>query len=218
MKKSEIVFGSFLTYTPRGISKEAKYSQTITYKIKQNGLFNTGSEIIPIAEYYAKLIKEKITELSFTKFFSKETILVPASKHAPLESNSSIWVPKLFADELINASLGRDIGLYLERIYPIKQSSKVIAKERPKAIDHYNSIKVIKPINEPNEILVIDDVITRGATLLGTINKLTDAFPNAKINGFALVRTISNAHDFNKIEDPCIGTVTLRGDQTSRRP
>ena len=218
MKILQIKFGSFLTYTPRGISEYAKRAITIRYKIKQNGLINIGSENIPIIKHYAKLIKEKITKMPFADLFNENTILVPAPNHAPLGSKFAMWVPKFFANELVENGLGKNIEPCLERATSVKQSSKTSSKERPKAIEHYNSIKVVKPVNEPNEILVIDDFITRGATLLGAINKLAVAFPNAKINGFALVRTISNTYEFNKIVDPCIGTVTLRGDQTFRRP
>lgn len=65
----------------------------------------------------------------------------------------------------------------------------------------------------------MDDVITRGATLLGAVNKLADAFPNAKIRAFAFMRTMSNSAEFVNIFDPRKGKIILRDDgSTIRRP
>lgn len=52
-------------------------------------------------------------------------------------------------------------------------------------------MKVKKTLFEPDEILLVDDVVTRGATLLGAANKLVDAYPNARISTFAAIRTIN---------------------------
>lgn len=65
---------------------------------------------------------------------------------------------------------------------------------------------------------MIDDVVTRGATLLGVANKLADMFPNAHIRGFAAMRTITNSKEFVSINAPCVGTITLRGNESFRVP
>lgn len=79
-------------------------------------------------------------------------------------------------------------------------------------IEHYNSLGVQKILAEPKEILVIDDIVTRGSTLLGSANRLAGAFSDAKIRGFALMRTISDLNEFEKIVCPCVGKITLRDD------
>ena len=48
---------------------------------------------------------------------------------------------------------------------------------RPTAEQHYESISVQGILSEPEEILLVDDVVTRGVTLLGCANRLADAFP-----------------------------------------
>lgn len=66
----------------------------------------------------------------------------------------------------------------------------------------------------------IDDIMTRGATLMGAANRLNDAFPNAHIRAFAAMRTISNSDEFHEMYTPCVGVITYRSNQddTIRRP
>ena len=78
---------------------------------------------------------------------------------------------------------------------------------------------VRRRLSKPDEIVLIDDIVTRGATLLGPANRLADVFPQTRIRAFAAMRTISNPDEFNELYDPCVGTIELResGD-TLRRP
>jgi phosphoribosylpyrophosphate synthetase len=71
---------------------------------------------------------------------------------------------------------------------------------------------------EPKEILLVDDVVTRGATIVGAANKLHDAFPGARIRAFAAMRTISPPQTFSQIVCPCVGKIMLNGQDTRRRP
>ncbi|MDG7031901.1 MAG: phosphoribosyltransferase, partial [Nitrososphaerota archaeon] len=64
-------------------------------------------------------------------------------------------------------------------------------------------------LSEPESVLLIDDIITRGATLLGAANRLADAFPNARISAFAAMRTVSNPDEFQREYDPQMGNVRL---------
>jgi len=69
-------------------------------------------------------------------------------------------------------------------------------------------MSVQKRIPEPPaQILLVDDIITRGATALGAANKLAEAFPLAQIRAFAAMRTISDPFKFQSLFNPVIGTV-----------
>lgn len=69
---------------------------------------------------------------------------------------------------------------------------------------------------EPDEILLVDDVITRGATLLGAANRLAEAYPKAHIRAFAAMRTISPPNVFASTHNPVIGTIELVVNDTFR--
>ncbi|MDQ3902584.1 MAG: hypothetical protein M3247_02875 [Thermoproteota archaeon] len=70
----------------------------------------------------------------------------------------------------------------------------------------------------PTEILLVDDVITRGATFFGAANRLKVAFPTSRIRAFAAMRTISRPEEFRAITDPCIGNISIFGQDTFREP
>jgi hypothetical protein len=66
---------------------------------------------------------------------------------------------------------------------------------------------------EPEEILPIDDIVTRGAKIIGAANKLHDAFPTAHIRAFAAMRTICS-QNLKDIIDPCKGKICFRDPET----
>ena len=120
---------------------------------------------------------------------------------------------------IVRVGLAKEAFPCLSRIKSVPKASISLPKDRPKPIDHYKTMSVQKPISQPSKILLIDDIITRGSTLLGAANRLLDIFPYTPMLAFAAIRTISNPEEFNQIYDPCIGMITLResGD-TIRRP
>jgi len=67
-------------------------------------------------------------------------------------------------------------------------------------------------------LCLIDDVITKGATLLCAATRLQQTFPEADVFAFTLVRTLGFVEDIDSIVAPAVGTVTLRGDEAVREP
>lgn len=53
---------------------------------------------------------------------------------------------------------------------------------------------------------------------MGAVNRLIEAFPKASIRVFAAMRTISNPDEFSNIIEPCMGTISLVGEDTFRVP
>lgn len=88
--------------------------------------------------------------------------------------------------------------------------------------EQFETISVQGRISEPppNEILLVDDIVTRGATLLGAANRLAEAFPAARIRAFAAMRTISDPSEFIATYEPRSGTIEHREltEDTLRRP
>lgn len=89
---------------------------------------------------------------------------------------------------MIKNGLGKVSEECLERITAVARSSgQRIGTNRPKASQHYESMRVNELLLEPKEIVLVDDVITRGSTIMGGVNRLAKAFPNAKIRAFAIM-------------------------------
>lgn len=216
MRLSQLQFGSLLSYCPRGDSDENRHSKNVMLAVKSDTF--VGNPPILMSQWIAKTLSQNIAKLPFGSFFQQDTTLVPVPKSSLMRPNT-LWVPERIASAISRVGLGKDVSPCLSRIKAVPKAAISPPKDRPKPADHYNSISVQKAIISPEKILLIEDVITRGSTLLGAANKISVVFPNTPIHAFAAVTTISNPQEFSKIFDPCIGTITLRSSgDTIRRP
>lgn len=216
MRLSTIEFGSLLSYSPRGSSEEALNSKDNMMALKTDQL--VGDPPILMSKLIAQTIEKNIMNLPFTSFFHSKPILVPIPSSS-LTKADTLWVPDRLAKALVGSGLGQNVVQCLERVRALHKAAISVASDRPKAAEHYNSMEVQKILSEPEEIILVDDIVTRGATLIGAANKLADAFPNAHITAFVAIRTISNPAEFGKIYSPVRGTIELQpSGETFRRP
>lgn len=172
-----------------------------------------------MSKYIAEKVKEKIAMLPFTQFFNTNLILVPIPKSS-LMKEDTMWVPQRLAKALLKNGLGIAAEEYLERVVALPKSAT--SQVKPTAIEHYNSLHVQtqKTLSEPKEILLIDDIVTRGATILGAANRLKEAFPKSRIRAFAAMRTMTPPYAYFKaVYDPCKGEIETRdgGQNTIRK-
>lgn len=70
------------------------------------------------------------------------------------------------------------------------------------------------------KILIVDDVVTSGATLFAAVEAVQGLWPSAEVRAFALVRRVDEIPDTpHQCLDPCNGVITLRDDgRTIRDP
>lgn len=218
MLVSKLTFGSFLTYCPRKDAtdndEEIKKSRNLMYNLKTERFLEDSSKFM--SEVVAERIKNELNDLPFRDFFGEHVWLVPIPKSSLMRSDS-LWVP----DKLARALSARGLGIHmpcLQRVIAVQKSASANSNDRPKAIDHFNSLKIKPSVHQPTEIILIDDVVTRGATMLACASLLKKYFPKAEIKGFAVIRTISKPEEFNAIKEPFVGEITLSGENTFRRP
>ncbi len=213
---SQLEFGALLTYTPRGDTQKALHSKDVMLFLKRDQFVSKPPVLM--SEFIAKNFKQELSNLPFAHFFQPNTILVPAPKSSLMQPDT-LWVPERIAKALVAEGIGSKVVSCLTRSKPVVKAASSPASERPTAEQHYDSLIVQGALSKPEEIVIIDDIITRGATLLGCANRLADAFPECKIRAFAAMRTISNSDEFQSVYSPCIGTITLSpSGQTFRRP
>jgi len=67
-------------------------------------------------------------------------------------------------------------------------------------------------ISIPKRILLIDDIVTSGSTVVGAANRLYEAFPGTQISTFAAMRTISRKIEFGSEYSPYVGNIHLYPD------
>ncbi len=216
MDLSQLEFGALLTYASHGDSPEIQHSKDVMIALKRDGF--VGRLPILMSGWIAQTIQQKMSELPFASFFQPDTILIPIPKSSLMQPGT-LWVPERIATALLRTGIGKDVASCLVRAKPVRKAALSAPRERPTALEHYESMSVQGSLSKPNEILLVDDVVTRGATLLGAANRLADIFPQTRIRAFAAMRTISNPNEFEKVYSPCVGTIDLwESGDTFRRP
>lgn len=155
------------------------------------------------------------------EFLNPKVTLVPVPKSSLIQADT-LWPSKIIADELFNKGFGKTVSTYLTRTLPIhKSSNSYSADTRPSVQDQLNTLDVYRDLLDfPDEITLIDDVITAGRTSYACALKLVEAFPNVTIRVFAMVRTISFEPDVSKVVNPQVGTIEFfpESGKTLRKP
>jgi len=175
--------------------------------------------ILP-SEWIARTVKQYMPSLPFAAFLTSNSILVPVPSSS-LMKEDTLWVPDRIAKALVAKGVRKEVVACLSREIAVPKSATSDAPDRPKPLRHFETIAIQERISQPpDEILLVDDIVTRGATMWGAANRLAEAYPEALIRGFAAVRTISNPYEFEELYRPVKGTIEFRDDlqDTLRRP
>jgi pyrimidine operon attenuation protein/uracil phosphoribosyltransferase len=67
-------------------------------------------------------------------------------------------------------------------------------------------------------LVLIDDVITKGRTLLAAAARLRKELPHSDIRGFALIRTLGFVDRIERLAEPCHGVIRWAGGDARREP
>jgi len=208
-------YGSYLAYTPKPVNKKTKDAYELMKAIKNNRMLDQKTNII---DEIINMMKKELNSLPFNSFFAKNTMLIPVPRSSLMRRNS-LWVPQVICSALQRNSLGKTYEI-LRRIEPIPQSSRSRPEDRPSPYKHYQSLRIQKTLVKPEQIVLVDDIITRGHTVLGAAWRVAEAYPGARIIAFALMRTVSNPSEFKSLFDPVLGKITFRPEagDAIRRP
>jgi predicted amidophosphoribosyltransferase len=167
---------------------------------------------------YAANVRSMLGEYpALREVFDARAILVP------VPGRLARWRPNPVADGLAQALLDAGIGQCawrgLRRIESVAKSAMATPMERPSVATHYRSMRVDEAQRlagvhaAPLKIVLIDDVITKGCTLLAAASRLHEALPAAHISAFALLRTMGRVRDIESLIAPCSGEIRwVRGD------
>jgi len=212
---SNIPFVSFLQYAPQGASNTSLESKAVVLKIKTDGFYSK-KQIIP---YAIERFEHYLTDLEEHRdWFSPSTFLIPTPRSAPIVTGA-VWPSHRICEELNSRKLGGHILPCVRRMVAL-QKSATARGNRPDPIDHYKSVEVDSStprLFQPERILLVDDVVTRGSTFLGIVPRLQESFPNADILCFALVRTMSRT-DIDSMAAPVVGHITFDDMMPHREP
>ncbi len=214
---SKVHFGSFLAYSPRGESGTSQQSQLICHAIKRDGLI--GDPQVRAIEYVVARLQQQ--GAVFHDLIAPDVVLVPCPRSAPFPPGQRpvLWVPMRICEALKAAGYGSAVRPWLERKEAVPKSAFAGPGARPSARQHFETMSIMPTLDRPARITVVDDVVTKGATLLAAASLVAQAFPGAEVRAFALVRTEGFVPDIASMVDPVVGRITLkRSDRVYREP
>ena len=195
---SEIEYGTFANYSPRGTSELSRKSKRICGAIKA-GRTSQIERALPLLENPQSDV--------LRPFLNPDVTLVPVPRSAPL-AVGALWPAKVLADTLVANGYGHEVLPLIERVAAVRKSSSSPASERPLIHEHVESMSVDADLIQPDQITIVDDVLTMGRTMFACASLLRDAFPNAEIRAFAMIRTQGMVDNIDRIFDPSVGTIT----------
>jgi predicted amidophosphoribosyltransferase len=167
---------------------------------------------------YALRVRQQARDLPLWRgFFDTTDVLVPVPGSIPY-IEGGLWAAEDLARALVKAGLGGVAWSGLRRAHAVRKSSTAAPSERPTVHLHYESFIIDRPPKDPERIVLVDDVVTKGRTLLAAASRVHDAFPSAEIRAFALVRTMGLISGVEQLLDPCKGEIRWSAGDAHRSP
>ena len=207
-----IEFSSCYIYSPHGDSFGSAASRLLCNRLK-----SADFAWLPV---YARSVREQTLQYAaWSRLFAKNSFLVPVPGSAP--ASRGVWAAQYLASALHGVGLGRSVWAGIERRFAVRKSATALSAQRPTVQQHYASFAVTRksmPPELPTRLVIVDDVITKGRTILAAAIRLHEAFPNADIRAFALVRTMGFVPKVGDALDPCQGVVRWAGGDARREP
>jgi len=204
-----VSFCSCYIYSPRGDGFVSEASRQLCARLKSGDL-----EWLP---RYAGVVREQTSTYKWLgDVFGADVTLVPVPSSNP--SATRVWAAERLALALHGVRLGGSVWPGLLRRFPVRKSATALNADRPTLQQHCESFSVLHLSDAPRRIVLVDDVITKGRTMLAAAAKLQQALPHTDIRAFALVRTMGFLPDVTHFLEPCQGVVRWAGGDARRDP
>ena len=210
-----VSFYSCYIYSPRGTGYASEASRLLCMRLKSG-------DPTWLPAYAGQVREQAMRQDVLTSLFGREVILVPVPGSAP--SAAGVWAAERLAVALHGVGLGKAVWAGVQRRFRVRKSATALNADRPTVRQHHESFAVTElPTSArlstpPSRIVLVDDVITRGRTILAAAARLHEALPNAEIRAFALVRTMGFLPNVSHFLEPCYGVVRWAGGDARREP
>lgn len=179
---AELRVGSYLVYPPRPTTEDSKRYRSIGLNLKsvQQPLFDQAMESA------AEAIRQGGV---FKGLFTDHSVLVPVPRSAPQLENA-LWPSLAIAQALHAHGIGAEVLPMVARTRRITKSATAAAGGRPSVSEHADTMAATVDLFFDRPIVLVDDIITKGATMLGARQAIHAVRPTLSVCGFALLRTL----------------------------
>jgi len=203
-------FASCYVYAPRGDGLIAAQARLLCRRLKASDPW-----WLPRYAGYAAQLATRPGCLA--PLFARDAWLVPVpGSRASNQPGSAAWQ---LAAALHALGLGGGLWPGLVRRSPVRKSATALPGARPTLAQHYDSFAVAAaPASLTARLVLVDDVITRGRTLLAAAARLRSAYPHADVRAFAMVRTTGYLSRLDRLRSPCVGVVYWARGDARREP
>jgi hypothetical protein len=204
-----LAYASCYVYSPAGKGAICERSRLLRALLKE------GDARFMIK--YAVRVHQQAEECSqLAGFFRDADVLVPVPGSSPRVCGT--WVAADLARALVQEGLGTMAWPGLHRVWAVPKSATAAPGGRPTVSCHFESFLMERSSVDPASVVLIDDVITKGRTLLAAAARVREAFPHAQIRAFALLRTMGLITGIEHLLDPCRGEIRWQGGDARRIP
>jgi hypothetical protein len=205
-----VAFASCYVYSPTGTGVVSERSRVLRELLKSG-------EARSLLYYADHVRREVANNTALAGFLSPSSIFVPVPGRAPyVEGERS--VAERLATALIKEGLGVEVWRGVRRIRRIRKSATAPPGERPTVDEHFMSFAIDSDGMAPSSVVLVDDVVTKGRTLLAAAMCVHEAFPAIDIRAFALLRTLGFNQRVDRLMEPCVGEIRWRAGDAHRSP
>ncbi|MCI0587146.1 MAG: hypothetical protein L0323_09935, partial [Planctomycetes bacterium] len=167
---SEVAFGAFLQYSPHGKSEVSETSRKWRDAVKHDEPGAIRSIVHTLAA--------RLPATGLDAFLGPDIALIPAPRSSPLRSRDALWPARRICEELVEEGLGSEVLEIVSRREAVPKSAFARRGGRPGPEDHLRSLALEGKLLPPqSKLTVVDDFVTRGATLLAVASLVQQAFP-----------------------------------------
>lgn len=145
---------------------------------------------------------------------------MPIPRSAPLKDPNALWPARELCKAIVAQGLASEVSLLLERVQAVPKSATAKSgADRPAPHQHHESttVQAALPIFLGRTLVLVDDVITRGSTMMGMHARMLEVFPNTDVRCFAALRSMG-AKELESVYAPVQGTVRIVSSVLRREP
>jgi predicted amidophosphoribosyltransferase len=204
-----IAFASCYVYSPTGAGKICERSRLLREFLK-------AGDARFLVKYASRVHQLAAASTLLTGFFHAGDVLVPVPGSSP--ESCDTWVAANLAEALVREGLGSIAWPGLRRVRAVRKSATAARGARPSVELHYASFYMECPPRPFDSVVLVDDVVTKGRTLLAAAARVREVLPGVQIRAFALLRTMGFISGVEQLLNPCRGEIRWTAGDAQRIP